>query len=104
VWGGARGARGERTWVIELNVMARGMGDWFEECTVPSGGVLGLGSEGVLGPEDGRSCSRGGGVLIRRDMLYVSNRYLNWHRKLEREVGGRNLRLETDIAGLFCLL
>jgi hypothetical protein len=39
-----------------------------KENSVPSGGVLGLGIEGVLRPEDDRSGSSGGGVLLRRDM------------------------------------
>jgi len=42
-----------------------------KENSVPSGGVLGLGIEGVLRPEDDRSGSGGGGVLLRRDMKEV---------------------------------
>jgi hypothetical protein len=48
-----------------------------KENSVPSGGVLGLGIEGVLRPEDDRSGSGGGGVLLRRDINGVYDRCLN---------------------------
>lgn len=51
--------------------------DRRKENSVPSGGVLGLGIEGVLRPEDDKSGSGSGGVLLRRDMKEAYYRCLN---------------------------